>query len=200
MSFELFQVLTNCKHYGYRNIITGDQSWFIYNYAPEGAWVLENEEPPVFEKSQIFIEKMMITVIWGVNGTYIIDDLPEGEHYNSCYFIEHILKPLEEKKDEIWPSRGKHKIWLHLDNCKVHNSKATQKEMEKSTFIRASHPPYSPDLALSDFYLFGTIKGKLRGQSFQTREALYEAISAKINEISPSERMTVFDKWKERCQ
>ena len=44
MSFELFQVLTNCKHYGYRNIITGDQSWFIYNYAPEGAWVLEDEE------------------------------------------------------------------------------------------------------------------------------------------------------------
>ena len=200
MSFELFQVLERSRGYGYRNIITGDQSWFIYNYAPEGAWVLEDEEPPVFEKSQIFIEKMMITVIWGVYGTYIIDDLPEGEHYNSAYFIEHILRPLEEQKDQIWPTRGEHKIWLHLDNCKVHNSKATQKEIELSTFQRAPHPPYSPDLAPSDFYLFGTIKGKLRGQSFQTREALYEAINEKINEISPSERMRVFDEWKERCQ
>ena len=72
--------------------------------------------------------------------------------------------------------------------------------MEKSTFKRTPHPPYSPDLAPSDFYLFGTIKGKLRGQSFQTREALYEAINEKIYEISPSERMRVFDEWKERCQ
>jgi len=90
MSFELFQVLTNCKHYGYRNIITGDQSWFIYNYAPEGAWVLEDEENPIFERSQLLIEKMMITVIWGVWGVYIVDQLPEGTHFNSEYFVEYI--------------------------------------------------------------------------------------------------------------
>ena len=78
MSLELFSILTKSKHYGYRNIITGDQSWFIYNYAPNGAWVLESDDPPIYEKSHILIEKMMITVFWGVYGTYIIDDLPEG--------------------------------------------------------------------------------------------------------------------------
>jgi hypothetical protein len=27
----------------------------------------------------------------------------------------------------------------------------------------APHPPYSPDLASSDFFLFGNVKGKLMG-------------------------------------
>ena len=191
MSLELLNILTTSQHDGYRNIITGDQSWFVYNYPPKGSWVLNDEKPPVFENPNFSVEKMMITVIWGVYGTYIFDDLPEGEHYNSTYFIEHVLRPLEEQKDQIWPTRGKHKIWLHLDNCKVHNSKATQKEMELSTFKRAPYPPYSPDLAPSDFFLFGTVKEKLRGRSFQTREQLFEAILQKINEISPTKRIEV---------
>ena len=199
MSFELFQVLTNCKHFGYRNIITGDQSWFIYNYAPEGAWVLEDEENPIFERSQILIEKMMITVIWGVYGTYIIDDLPEEEHFNSSYFVEHILIPLDKQKDKIWPLRHSHKIWLHLDNCRVHNSKYTEKEMQLSVFERAPHPPYSPDLAPSDFFLFGYVKGKLGGQSFKTREELYDAIVKIIKDIPYSIRWRVFEKWTDRC-
>ena len=70
ISFELFQVLEKSKHNSYRDIITGDQSQFLYNYAPEGQWVLEDDEAPVFSNSRICIEKMMITVIWGVFGTY----------------------------------------------------------------------------------------------------------------------------------
>ena len=91
---ELFEVLTKSKYNAYRDIITGDQSWFAYNYAPSGAWVHEGEGPPVFVDDHISYEKIMITVIWGVHGTYIIDELPEGEHFNSNYFVENILLPL----------------------------------------------------------------------------------------------------------
>ena len=50
----------------------------------------------------------MITVIWGVYGTYILYELPEGEHFNSTYFIERILKLLEDQKDVIWPGRERY--------------------------------------------------------------------------------------------
>jgi len=36
------------------------------------------------------------------------------------------------------------------------------------------HPPYSPDLAPSDFHLFGPMKDGLRGQHFPSNEASYE--------------------------
>ena len=197
---ELFQVLTKSKHNSYRDIITGDQSWFLYNYSPKGQWVLEDDSAPVFSNSRLFVSKMMITVKWGVYGTYIIDELPEGEHLNSEYFVEHILYPLEDKKDEIWPGRRKHKIWLHLDNCRVHNSQYTQKEIQNSSFKRAPHPPYSPDIAPSDFFIFGYIKGKLEGLSFKTRDALFETIFNIIEGISIELKRKVFDEWADRCQ
>ena len=198
-SMELFQVLQKSKHNSYRNIITGDQSWFIYNYSRKGKWVLADDEAPVYSKSQIIIEKMMITVIWGVFGTYILDELPEGEHLNSTYFVDHILIPLEEQADAIWPKRKDRKIWLHLDNCAVHNSMYTQKKIQQSSFRRAPHPPYSPDIAPSDFLLFGYVKGQLQGREFKQRGELFEAIYTIIDSISHETRRKVFDEWMDRC-
>lgn len=96
-SLELFQVLTMSKHKSYRDIIIGDQSWFVNNYALQGQWVLDDKEAPSFPNSHNFTYKMMITFIW----TYILDELPEGEHLNSKYFIEHNLKPLEDQEQQI---------------------------------------------------------------------------------------------------
>ena len=44
----------------------------------------------------------MVNIIWGVNGIYIVDFLPDGESYNSEYFVEHILNGLHEMKPKIW--------------------------------------------------------------------------------------------------
>jgi hypothetical protein len=38
-----------------------------------------------------------------------------------------------------------------------------------------SHPPFSPDLALSAYHLFGPLKDHLRGHHYQTDEAVHEA-------------------------
>ena len=142
----------------------------------------------------------MMTIIWGVNGTYIIDELPEGEHYNSEYFIDHILRPLEAQKHTILNSREKQLIWLHLDNSRVHNSRKTEQEIQTSGFRRTPHPPYSPDLAPSDFFLFGYVKGKLAGRSFNTRQELYDEIRLIIRDIPHQMKMDVFNEWTCRCQ
>ncbi len=45
------------------------------------------------------------------------------------------------------------------------------------------HPPYSPDLAPSDFFLFAHIKKELWGVRFLTVEALEEAVDVAIGNI-----------------
>jgi phosphosulfolactate phosphohydrolase-like enzyme len=47
--------------------------------------------------------------------------------------------------------------------------------MEENAMARAHHPPHSPDLALSDFYLVGYIKHCLRGHSFESVDELLSA-------------------------
>jgi hypothetical protein len=48
--------------------------------------------------------------------------------------------------------------------------------MEENGMARSTHPPYSPDLALSDFFLFGDMKHCLRGHSFEAADKLFSAI------------------------
>ena len=52
----------------------------------------------------------MATIIWGVNGIYIVDFLPDGESYNSECFVKHILNRLHEMKDDIWGGSDVKKI------------------------------------------------------------------------------------------
>ena len=69
---ELLSDLEKSKHQGWRDIITGDQSWFGFYYGYDGKWCLPEEK----------IKKVMVTSICGVNGIYIVDFLPDGESYN----------------------------------------------------------------------------------------------------------------------
>jgi hypothetical protein len=48
--------------------------------------------------------------------------------------------------------------------------------MAPNAMVVGIHPPYSLDLAPSDFYLFGDVKGLVRGESFETTEQLLSAV------------------------
>jgi transposase len=42
---------------------------------------------------------------------------------------------------------------IHADNARVHTARATQEKLDVSRFKHTPQPPYSPDIALSDFFL-----------------------------------------------
>jgi hypothetical protein len=47
----------------------------------------------------------------------------------------------------------------------------------------ATDPPYSPDLAPSDFYLFGDVKRCLAGLSFEDADQLLAAVEGILESI-----------------
>jgi hypothetical protein len=48
--------------------------------------------------------------------------------------------------------------------------------MDANRMTRAPHPPYSPDLAPSDFFLFGAVKRQLSKCSFDHVDDLLTAV------------------------
>jgi transposase len=48
--------------------------------------------------------------------------------------------------------------------------------IQKNGWKLLSHPPYSPDLAPSDYLLFGLLNDQLRGHHYETDEAVQEAV------------------------
>jgi hypothetical protein len=72
--------------------------------------------------------------------------------------------------------------------------------MERNAMIGAPHPSYSPDLASSDFYLFGHGKQILRGSEFADREALLHAIGNILGGIDKVILEDVFLSWMEKLR
>jgi transposase len=84
---------------------------------------------------------------------------------------------------------------LHLDNYRVHRSKASENFFAENSVIRVPYPPYSPDLASSGFWCCGHIKAALAEQQFPGPEDLLTGIQEFLSEIQRSELELVFHHW-----
>ena len=60
------------------------------------------------------------------------------------------------------------KILFHQDNAPCHKSLKTMAKLYELGFQLLPHPPYSPDLAPSDYWLFAQLKKWLAGRKFHS--------------------------------
>ena len=61
-----------------------------------------------------------------------------------------------------------------------------------------SQPPYSPDVAPCDFWLFPKLKEKLRGCRYETIEEMKEAVTKVIDTLTQEDFHGTFQKLLER--
>jgi hypothetical protein len=67
--------------------------------------------------------------------------------------------------------------------------------MAQNAMIVATDPPYSADLAPSDFYRFGHVKDLLRGESLETGERLLSAIEGISRSLEKPTLIKVLLEW-----
>jgi hypothetical protein len=152
-----------------------DESCFSLNMDHELIWVQPDLEISERERHTMQCEKVMITIVWNPRGFHLIKLLPKGFKFNASYDVTHILDPLSVwRRTQI--GRTNRKFIVHADNACPHTAKVTLDFLRRNAMKRAQHPPYSPDFAPSDFYLFGRVKQLLTGYEFADREALLHAI------------------------
>jgi hypothetical protein len=65
---------------------------------------------------------------------------------------------------------------VHANTALPHKAAVLQRFMTQTAMAIAAHHPYSPNLAPSDFYLFGHVKFMLKGELFETGERLLPAV------------------------
>ena len=63
-------------------------------------------------------------------------------------------------------------VIFHQDNATPHTSLATRQTLLRLGWEVMLHPPYSPDLAPSDYYLFRSLQNSLNGKTFNYDEAV----------------------------
>jgi hypothetical protein len=75
------------------------------------------------------------------------------------------LHCLEEAIQQKRPGR-RHGVILRHDNTRPLTANMTKVAIQEPDWEILPHPPYSPDLALSDYYLFRSLSNNLCGVSF----------------------------------
>ncbi|CAH2086943.1 unnamed protein product [Euphydryas editha] len=105
----------------------------------------------------------MATVFWDSEGILFINYKDKGVSITGEYYASILERLKEAIKQKRRGKLTKGVLLLH-DNAPVHKSRVALAALLKVGFDILNQPPYSPDLAPSDYYLFPKIKKELRGE------------------------------------
>ena len=192
LSKSLLETLEQSSH---QMIITGDETWVYLRNPRTSMWIDSDMPRPERPKHTIGSKKVMISVFWSSSGMHIIRMLPPGEKFIKSYFIDEVMVPLMEALSQKKGMKKKKRIFFHFDDASPHSIDRTLSEMG---YNRLPHPPYSPDLAPSDFFLFGYLKNLIEGKEFETPDQLFQEVSKILRSISKGILSDAYDEWMDR--
>ena len=156
----------------FEKIVTMDETW-IYQFDPEPKnapmqWKRPSSPPPKKTKVTQSSGKVMLSCIWDCEGM-------EKEKTITEEYYSRLLKRL--RSELVRRRRGKLRngVLLLHDNAPAHRARQAIETADQCGYDILPHPPYSPDLAPSDFFLFPNLKKLIKGRRF---EDIKDAISA----------------------
>ncbi|KAK6742046.1 hypothetical protein RB195_009735 [Necator americanus] len=171
-------------HTWLEHLVTGDEKWISYsNIQPRAQWVDKGTDAEDVPKPNVHAKKVVLCIWWSVHGVKYWELLDEGCTVTADVYVEQ-LKNLKSNLETARPQQLE--VYFHHDNARPHIAKTTKAELTKFGWNILPHPPYSPDLAPSDYHLFSCLQRHLDGQDFQTRDDIKKALEQFFKEQSPA--------------
>ena len=187
------------------DIVTGDETW-IYQYDPEtkrqsSQWVFPGENAPQKCIRSRSIGRQMVASFFCAVGHVATVPLETQRTVNAEWYCTVCIPQVLENWSRRRPKTGTRGLLWHHDNASAHTAARTQDFLQERSIRLLPHPPYSPDLAPCDFFLFPNVKDKIRGVRFNSPEEAREAFETALDEI-PKEiwRKCFAQDWFRRMQ
>ena len=119
-----------------------------------------------------------------------------GQTVNHAFYkdvLERLRKRVQQVRTDIADD------WvLHHDNAPAHTALSIREFLAKKNIPVLPHPPYSPDPAPCDFYLFCKLKLKLKCLHFGTMENIQKVVTDKLQTLTENSFRYCYDQWKKR--
>jgi histone-lysine N-methyltransferase SETMAR len=163
-------------------------------------WAQDRDELPPNVKRTISSKKTMVSAYFSRCGFVSLEFLPMGQKYNSKFVTETVLPSIEKKHAECRPKLRTTAAHLHVDNARPHTSKMSIEKIEDLGFILVPQPPYSPDFAPCDVFLFGHLKQHLEGKHFTTEDQMIAAVREVFDKIPLQMSQNVMENWQYRLR
>ncbi|GFX84223.1 histone-lysine N-methyltransferase SETMAR [Trichonephila clavipes] len=101
--------------------------------------------------------------------------LKQGKTINTdpyCNQLDKLNAAIKEKRPALASRKG---TVFHNDNARPHTAMVTQQKLNALGWEVLGHPPYSPDIAPYDYYLFRYLQNYLTGKKFKSFESVSKA-------------------------
>ena len=102
--------------------------------------------------------------------------VPKGRTVTTKFYKNVVLRKLKKYYKTRRPKSGlEHHRLLH-DNAPAHKAHLVTEFLESEMGTVLTHPPFLPDLAPCDYFLFPKLKYHLSGKIYNSRNALGAAV------------------------
>ena len=150
-------------------IVTGDEKWVLYNNVKRKRyWSEIGDESLTIAKPNRYSSKIMLCCWWDCKGVLYYELLKPGETINSelyCQQLDKLNDAIKIKRPSLINKKG---VIFHQDNARPHVAIKTQAKIKQLGYEILTHPPYSPDIAPSDYYLFRCLQNHLNGKKLNS--------------------------------
>ena len=169
-------------------ITTGDESWFYY-YQSESKqlsrqWKRADSPSPAKLKQDSSEPKILYSFFWDYNDVILKESVPAGTTIFKTYCANFLIDKLHPEIKERRRGLISADVILHHDIASAHTSYYVLSTIHNLRYKLLRHPPYSPDLAPSDHYLFPLLKNYLKERRYEDRSALDPSIYQCLNGAS----------------
>ena len=117
----------------------------------------------------------MASIFWDAEGIVFINYLQKCKSINEEYFAK-LLRELRQAIKSKQPGKLTKDVLLHQDNVPAHKSLVALSAVHDCGFELIDHPPYSPDLAPSDDFLFPNLNKHLAGKWYESDDDITSAV------------------------
>ena len=124
-------------------------------------------------KQNIYGKKPMLCIWWDQHGVVCYELLKPNETNTGALYRTQLMRfsrVHEEKRAQYYSYSRDAKVILLHDNARSHVAAPVKTHLETLTSEVLSHPPYSPNIAPVDYYLFRSTVHGLSEQHFTSYE------------------------------
>lgn len=169
-------------HHSYRfldRIVTGDEKWVLYvNIRRKRQWLASDEKPLPDAKTDLHPKKVLLCIWWDAKGVLYWELLDNNQTITAEVYaqqLQRLQEALLQKRPALVNRKGV--ILLH-DNARPHVAKLTREKIQELGWEVLPHPPYSPDIAPSDYHLFRSLQNHLAEKRFEDDDTVNSDLAA----------------------
>lgn len=186
--------------------VTMDETWVFFGSPPTrescAEWRPAGSAAPEVPRLATDRRKLMAIVFWDSKGIVHLEWFKTSKHRPGVDkdYYESVIDRFFASAQKNRPQKVSQRILLHQDGAPCHWAPNVKRKMHQLRIEVMHHPPYSPDLAPSDYILFRDLKNFMKSAPTKSETEMQSKVASYFASKTQSYYERAIDKLREKAE